>query len=221
MPIPSIPSIAATRARYAWRVAQWCALVCVSVAAQAQPAARPTAPPVAPMAAPKAAAQSATTAASTLWYEVTLGGAGARLSCDLCQSAWDTGPTISAAVGAYASPRLRIGLEASRWSHKDPAVREQLHGLGLVAHLIPNPRRGLYVVGGLGWTGYRAGAFSYDAPRVTIGLGWDLPMTGKWVVGNVVTFDASSFAPLKNGDVNVVDNVGLGAARFAVQVRRR
>lgn len=160
-------------------------------------------------------------ARSGIWYELTIGGAAGRLTCDICQASWDAGPAVTATMGGYAGRKLRVGLEFSRWSHKDAAVREQTYGLGVVGHLSPNPARGLYLVGGIGWTGYRAGDFSYDAPRLTIGAGWDLPAFGRYVVGNVVTFDAASFAPLKNGNATVINSVGLSAIRGAVQLRRR
>jgi hypothetical protein len=169
----------------------------------------------------RAQARTATPDLSTIWAEVTVGGAGARLTCDVCQSARDVGPAITLALGAYASPQLRVGLEAGRWTYEENAVREHVHTFGLVAHLVPNLRRGLFFLGGLGWSGYRAGEFKYDAPRLTVGAGWDLPIYGRWVVGNVVAIDAASFAALKTGSTTVARNVGLSSARVSVQVRRR
>ena len=158
---------------------------------------------------------------SSIWYGVSFGGAGTRLTCDICQTQRDLGPSLSLSFGAYARRQLRIGVEASRWTFGEQSVREQVHTLGLVAHVIPSPRRGLYLLGGIGWSGYRAGDFSYDAPRVTVGAGWDLPITSGWMIGNVVSLDAASFAPLKNEDVTVMRNVGLSSARVAVQLRKR
>ena len=89
-------------------------------------------------------------AQTALWYEVAVGGAGARLTCGICTPDRDVGASISGAVGAYAGKRVRVGLEYSRWSYRDVGVREQSQGLGLVAHLVPNPARGLYLLGGLG-----------------------------------------------------------------------
>jgi len=159
-------------------------------------------------------------AASPLWYGVTIGGAGTRLTCDLCQTSRDLGPAVTAAFGAHAGPGLRVGLEGGGWTHREGVVRERSYAAGLVAHLVPIPGRGLHLLGGFGWTGYRAGNFSYDAPRLTVGLGWDLPVVGSWVVGNLVALDASAFAPLKNGEVTVLRDVAMSSLRVAVQVRR-
>ncbi len=155
------------------------------------------------------------------WYGVTVGGSGMRLTCDLCASSRDIGPTVTLAAGAYGASNLRVGVEVSAWTHEQDRVREKMYGLGLVAHLVPDPARGLYLLGGFGWSGYRAGDLSYDAPRVTVGLGWDVPAFGPWVVGNVVSLDGTAFAGLRNGDETVVRNVGLSSLRFAVQLRRR
>jgi hypothetical protein len=157
---------------------------------------------------------------STLWYGLTAGGAGMRLTCDLCQPARDLGPAVTVSVGAHAGDDLRVGLEAGGWTHEQGTVRERMYALGLVAHLVPDRTRGLYLLGGLGWTGYRSGDFSYDAPRLTVGLGWDVPLFGAWSVGNVVALDASSFASLRNDEATVVRNVGLSSLRVAVQLRR-
>lgn len=160
-------------------------------------------------------------AGSSVWYGVTVGGAGMRLTCDLCQASRDIGPALTVSAGAYGAERLRVGLELSAWTHEDGGVREKLYGLGLVAHLVPDPTRGLYLLGGFGWSGYRAGDLSYDAPRVTVGLGWDVPAFGSWVVGNVVSLDGSAFVPIRNDGETAVRDVGLSSLRFAVQLRKR
>ncbi len=158
---------------------------------------------------------------SRLWYEFTLGGAGSRLTCDICTAQRDVGAALTAAVGAYASPRVRVGLEVTRWTYLDAGVREHVDGLGVVAHLAPNPQKGLYLLGGAGVTTYRAGEFRYDAPRLSFGAGYDIPAFGKWVVGNVVTMDVAAFGELRSEGVTVLDRVGLSAVRAAVQLRRR
>lgn len=184
------------------------ASIAPAIGAQGAPSAGSAAKPVADRATP-------------VWYAVTFGGAGARLTCDLCQPSRDVGVAFSLAAGVHARPRLRVGLEAGRWSYENEGVRERMHSLGLVAQLVPNASRGFYLLGGAGWSGYRAGEFSYDAPRLTVGLGWDIPFTGEWVIGNVLALDAASGAPLRNEDVTVMRDVGLSSVRLAIQLQRR
>lgn len=158
---------------------------------------------------------------SPIWYEATLGGSGMRLTCDFCQPARDVGPSATIALGGYGSDRVRLGVELGMWTYGNEDVREHLQSAGVVAHLVPNPRRGLYLIGGFGWSGYRAGEFKYDAPRVTVGAGWDIPAGGKFVVGNVITLDAAAFATLRSDEISVLENVGLSVVRAAVKVRRK
>lgn len=168
--------------------------------------------------APRAAAAQD---ASRLWYELSVGGAGARLTCDLCTPTRDVGAAASIAMGAYASPHVRVGVELSQWTYKENDVREHLGGGGIVAHLVPDPARKLYLLGGLGWTRYRAGDFTWSAPRVTVGVGYDVPAFGRWVVGNVIALDGAAFGALRSGGNTVLRNVGLSSVRASVQLRRR
>ena len=171
-------------------------------------------------AAPQAAPQGATANAGR-WYEVTLGGAGSRLACSICSAHRDLGAVITGALGAYASPTLRVGLELSRWTYRDVGVREMTSGIGLVAHMKPSARSRLYLLGGAGWTSYRASDYTFGAPRASVGVGYDVPLAGAWVAGNVLTMDLAAFGKLRNESVTVVENVGLSAIRMAVQLRRR
>ena len=171
-------------------------------------------------AAPQAAPQGAPANAG-LWYEVTLGGAGSRLACSICSAHRDLGAVITGALGAYASPTLRVGRELSRWTYRDVGVREMTSGIGLVAHMKPSARSRLYLLGGAGWTSYRASDYTFGAPRASVGVGYDVPLAGAWVAGNVLTMDLAAFGKLRNESVTVVENVGLSAIRMAVQLRRR
>lgn len=165
------------------------------------------------------AAQAA--APSGIWYGGTFGSAGVRLTCDLCQPTRDIGTAFTLSFGAHARPGLRVGVEGGQWSYDGDAVRERVLTLGLVAHLVPDARRGLYLIGGLGWSGYRAGDFTYDAPRLTVGAGWEFPPLGGVRLGPTIAVDAAAFTPLKNDGVTVVHDVGLSAVRVAMQVRKR
>lgn len=156
-----------------------------------------------------------------LWWEFSAAAGGMRLSCAICDPARELGPAVGGAFGTYAGPRLRVGLEAGGWANDDGDIREKVYRGGLIAQLHPRPGSGLHLIGGLGWSGYRAELYSYDAARMTLGIGWDLPLTGDWVVGNRVLLDASSFASLKNDVGPVATSVGLSVLTFGVYVRRK
>lgn len=168
--------------------------------------------------------------AGGLWWSVSAAVAGARLACDICDPSRDGGPSVEVAAGTYASDPLRVGLEAGAWTFSDGGFREWVYMAGVVAELHPRPGSGLHLIGGLGWSGYRAGdegpfvpedGFRYDGVRLRLGAGWDLPFTGAWVVGNRLTVDASSFGTLHDDDAPIARSVGLSVVRFGVHVRRR
>ena len=156
-----------------------------------------------------------------VWWGAQVHAAGARLTCDLCDRSRDLGGGIEASVGAYASDRVRVGVEGGAWTHREDDVREDVYSAGIVAEIHPRRGSGLHLVGGLGWSGYRAGELSLDAPRLRLGAGWDLPVTGSWVVGNRILVDAASFASLDNDGESVAESVGLSVVRLALYVRHR
>jgi hypothetical protein len=158
---------------------------------------------------------------SRLWWELTVGGAASRLSCDICEPERENGPSADLAVGAYASPRLRVGVQGGAWTHDDEGVRETVFRAGVIAHLHPRASSGLLLLGGLGWSGYRAGTFGTDAARLTLGAGWDLPLAPGWLVGNVAALDAAAFGSLKREETTLARGVGLSALRLGVYLRRR
>lgn len=155
------------------------------------------------------------------WWSVTVGAAGARLTCDLCDPAREVGPWVEVAVGTHASADLRVGVEGGAWTHDDDGVRESVYRAGVVAELYPKAGSGLYLLGGVGWLGYRAESFGCDTMRLSVGVGWDLPFSGRWAVGNTLTLDAASFGSLKNESTTVARGVGMSVVRLGVRLRRR
>lgn len=158
---------------------------------------------------------------SGLWWEFSAAGGGMLLSCQLCDPDRELGPAAGVAVGTYADPRLRVGLEGGMWANDDGEVRESVYRAGILAHLHPRTGSGLNLIAGMGWSGYRAELITYDAIRLSLGLGWDLPLTGSWVVGNRLMLDAASFASLKNEEGDVANSVGLSVLTLGAYIRRR
>jgi len=96
-----------------------------------------------------------------------------------------------------------------------------VYSAGFAAELYPDPTSGLHLIGGLGWVGMRAEDFEYDAVRLLVGAGWDLPLTGSWSVGQRVTLDAASFGALRVDGEPVVESVGLSVVRVSAFLRHR
>jgi len=167
-----------------------------------------------------------------VWWSVSAAAAGARLTCDICDPTRDSGAALEAAIGAYATPSVRVGVDAGAWTFRDDDFREKVYTAGVIAEVHPRRASGLHLIGGLGWSGYRARdidvdpeseeeGFRYDALRLRLGIGWDLPLTRSWVVGNRVTLDASSLGTLHDEAVPIAESVGLSVVRFGIYIRRR
>ena len=77
------------------------------------------------------------------------------------------------------------------------------------------------MIGGVGWAGYRVEDIGYDSVRLLLGVGWDLPLAGSWIVGNRVVLDAASFGSLENEGTTVARSVGLSVLRAGVYLRHR
>lgn len=156
-----------------------------------------------------------------LWWGLSVQGGATRLTCDFCDRSRELGGALEASIGAYASSQVRVGVEAGAWTRSDDDTREEVYSAGVVAELHPRPGSGLHLVAGLGWSGYRAGDFALDAPRVRLGAGWDLPVSASWVVGNRILLDAASFGSLDNDGESIARPVGLSVVRFGLYVRHR
>ena len=155
-----------------------------------------------------------------LWAGIGLGAGTLRFTCDLCATGRDGGPSAFLLVGARASPRLRVAVEAGGWTRKDGNVRETLYRGGLTGFYHPRPESGLHLLAGLGWVGYRADDIGYDSAALSVGLGWDWPFLEDWSVGNAVRIDAASFGRFRTDDERVVGDVGLSLVRFEVTLKR-
>jgi len=167
---------------------------------------------------------------SGMWWSLSAAAAGARLACDICDPTRDAGPALEVAIGTHASPQVRVGVDAGAWTFRDDDFRERIITAGVVAEVHPRPGSGLHLIGGLGWSGYRANVvdpapdqlgFEYDGLRLRLGAGWDLPLTTSWSVGNRLTVDASSLGTLKDEEVPIARSVGLSVVRFAIYLRHR
>ena len=123
-----------------------------------------------------------------------------------------------------------MGIDLGGFTFRDGDFRESVFTAGVHAAVYPRASSGLHLIGGLGWTGYRAGdtdpepeeeGFHYDALRLRLGLGWDFPLTGGWDVGNQLLLDASSLGTLNDEGNPIAESVGLSVVRFSVHLRRR
>jgi hypothetical protein len=158
---------------------------------------------------------------SGVWWTASVAGHASRLTCDLCETGRDLGAAAGFGVGTYAGESTRVGIDLGYATGTGDGVRESVVSAGVVAELHPLQGKGLHLIGGLGWAGSRAEDFEYNSVRVRLGVGWDLRLGSSWVVGNRLTYDASSLGSLRADGTTVVEGVGLGTAQFGLYVGRR
>ncbi len=169
----------------------------------------------------EAAAQASEPPEANYWWSLNVGAGSTRFTCDLCTPERDSGPWAGLTIGASASEAVKVGVEGGFWTNVDGNTREWVYRTGVVAHVYPRENSGLHLIGGAGWSAYRADEVRYDAGRLTVGLGWDLPLTPGWMVGNTITLDAASFGSLKNERVTIDRDVGVSVLRIGVFVKHR
>jgi hypothetical protein len=162
----------------------------------------------------------AQSASDALWYSVTVGAGSARFTCDPCAGTRDSGPSARVQIGGFARPGLRVGGSVGVWTHQEGDLRETLQQAGIVAHLDVRPGSALHLIAGLGWIGWRAEPFVYDGVDLSLGAGWNLPLSGRWSLSNAVTVHSASYGRLRNGDDTVKD-VSLSLAGLEIGLIRR
>lgn len=148
-------------------------------------------------------------------------GAGwGRVSCDVCQTSRDLGPTAFLRAGKSIRPGVQIAGEATVWTHEVEDVRENMGAAMAVLYL--HPRQGaLYVKSGAGFVGYRAGDdIAMNAIGLQLGAGYELRLGGL-AVTNYLNLIGSSFGSLKNGDVRIAEDVSATLLQFGVGLTLR
>lgn len=156
---------------------------------------------------------------ASFWWDLSLGSGFLQVSCDICDGEWNNGGFAQGAVGAYATPRLAVGIEFGGWTHLDGEIRERVLQAAVTARWARDHARGIHFLAGAGWLSYTAEDFNYGAPRVMLGTGWSIPVTDDWSVGNRLVWDVAPFGALNNGDTEVADGVRMGLLRFSVFLR--
>ncbi len=148
-------------------------------------------------------------------------GAGwARVSCDICQTARDLGPSAFVRVGTLIRPGLLVAGEATVWTHEVEDARENLGALMAVLYVHPN-QGPLYVKGGLGYAGYRAGEdLALNSVGLQVGAGYELRLAG-FAVNNFVNLISSSLGNLKNENITIAEDVSTTLLQFGVGLTLR
>ena len=146
---------------------------------------------------------------------VGAGAAWVRVSCDVCQTARDLGPSGFLRIGKTLRPGWRVAGEVTAWTHEVEDERENLGAAMAVLYMHPNDGP-LYVKAGLGYVGYRAGEdIAMNAVGMQVGAGYELMLNGL-ALNNFVNLMGSSFAHLKNQGTTIAGDVGTTLIQIGV-----
>lgn len=150
-----------------------------------------------------------------LWLGAGVGVGWGRVSCDVCQTSRDPGPSAFVRIGKALRPTVRVAGEASAWTHEVVDEREYLGAA--MAMLYVFPRQGpLHVKGGIGYVGYRAGdAIAMNAIGLQLGGGYELRLGGL-ALNNYLNLTSSSFGNLKNEGTTIAEDVSTTLLQFGV-----
>jgi hypothetical protein len=150
-----------------------------------------------------------------LWVSAGAGAGWGRVSCDICQTARDVGPSAYVRIGTMLGPGLRVAAEGSAWTHQPADERENLGAVMAVLYVQPADGP-LFLKGGLGYVGYRAGDdIGMNSAGLQVGGGFEFQLGG-FALNNYVNLIGSSFGNLKNGSDTIANDVSATLLQFGV-----
>ncbi len=142
-----------------------------------------------PLAISPVSAQRADARRAGFYASVGLGSGSAGVTCDGCDSDRRSKLTVMARFGGSVRPDLVIGGEVMAWS--DEASDSGISGdmtlgfVGATAQYFPDPKRGLYLKGGLGVatsevnlrvSGVGSAKLEATGLGLVAGVGYDIPL---------------------------------------------
>ena len=154
---------------------------------------------------------------------IGLGIGSAGVSCDACESARETAPTVMLRVGGAYAPDLILGVELNAWSKSEVVdatgdeARVRIATINALAQWYPQLDGGFYVQAGVGVGTVRSElvddltgtttstttAFGYQ-----VGAGWDVRVTPRISVTPFATFFGTAAGKVRNSDDKLDGNVG-------------
>lgn len=161
-----------------------------------------------------------------LWVGGGVGGSSTRITCQVCTAERATGLAAYVQVGGTVSPRTRVGLEGTGWLKDDLGLNQKVGSLSLATYFHPR-QRGLFFKAGPSVLIYRATDDDDNEARsrsfgAIVGLGYELPTGGSWVLTPAITVHASSFGRMENEEGDVISrDVNLSLIQLSIGVTTR
>jgi hypothetical protein len=164
---------------------------------------------------------------SSVWVSAGLGGGWTRVSCAICRTDRNLGPTGYVRVGVPLRSGLLLGAEANLWTREgepvgDEDTREWTRAVSAVVHLYPRPGGPFFVKAGLGQLSFQANdQLSTSTMGVQLGAGYEFRVGNKLYISNYLNLLASSYGSLQSGGEQVVDDVNVTLVQIGVGLTRK
>jgi hypothetical protein len=156
-----------------------------------------------------------------MWLSAGVGGGWTRVTCTICRTDRNLGPSGYVRVGTTLGPGLLIAVEADGWTRSEQDLRSTATAAGVAAYLYPEPTGGAFLKSGLAWVRYGVeGSVSANLVGLLVGAGYDFPIAARLSVTNYVNLVASSFGALRSDRGTVASDVSLSVLQFGIGLTR-
>lgn len=167
-------------------------------------------------------AQEPVRASGGAWFSAGVGGGWARITCAICRVDRNAGPAATLRFGTTLRPGLLVGGELEGWTRSSDDVRSMLTAGSAAAYIYPNPRRGLFLKAGAGLVHYRLNSdVSTNLIGLTLGAGYEIPITPTYSITNSIGLIASSFGSLRSDAGTVADDVSISVLQVGFALTHR
>lgn len=172
--------------------------------------------------APTAYGQSSGHGRSGAWFSAGVGGGWARVNCAICRTDRSPGPAAVLRFGTTLRPGLLVGGELDGWTRSNDDVRSLLTSGNAAAYIYPNPGRGLFLKAGAGLVRYSIdSAVSTNLVGLSLGAGYEFPISETLSITNSIGLIASSFGALRSDDGTVADDVSISLFQVGIALTHR
>ncbi len=161
------------------------------------------------------------------WVGAGIGGGWTRVSCAICRRDRALGPAGFVRFGTTLRPGFLLGAEVQGWTHEnEDDIRSIVGAASATAYLYPDPARGLYFKGGLGFVRYSAKESGDDQGvgtnllGIVIGAGYQFEVAPGLSVTNYVSLLASSFGSLRRDNASVTDDVSVSLLQIGIGITK-
>lgn len=157
-----------------------------------------------------------------LWMSAGVGGGWTRITCAICRTDRNLGPSGYVRVGTTLRPGLLLAVEADGWTREDNNVRSNALVGGIATHLYPDPDGGLFLRTGLSYVRYSVdgGSVGTGLFGLLVGAGYEFTVAPGINVTNYVSLVASSFGSLRGERGTAANDVSLTLLQFGIGLTR-